>query len=63
MLTYLLSVSSICLLALALRSSWRNKLLPPGPKPTFLIGNLFDVPGDASSPWKVYAEWGKRYGR
>ncbi|KAF8509044.1 cytochrome P450 [Gautieria morchelliformis] len=43
---------------LAIRS--RNKSLPPGPKPLFLLGNLFDVPSDA--PWKVYAEWGKKYG-
>ena len=38
-----------------------KKRLPPGPKPKFLIGNLFDVPQDAA--WKVYAEWGKKYGR
>jgi hypothetical protein len=41
----------------------RNKHFPPGPKPTFLLGNLLDVPGGASVPWKVYAEWGKIYGR
>jgi len=43
---------------LAIRSG--NKHLPPGPKPLFLLGNLFDVPSDA--PWKVYAEWGRKYG-
>ncbi|KDR69688.1 hypothetical protein GALMADRAFT_215050 [Galerina marginata CBS 339.88] len=40
----------------------KNRHLPPGPKPTFLLGNLFDVPGDKSAPWKVYAEWRKLYG-
>ena len=39
----------------------RNAHLPPGPKPLFLIGNLFDLPTDAA--WKVYAKWGKeKYG-
>ncbi|KAF7346479.1 Cytochrome p450 [Mycena sanguinolenta] len=33
---------------------------PPGLKPRFLVGNLFDVP--AVSPWKTYTEWGKQYG-
>jgi len=27
-----------------------------------LFGNLLDVPGDTSAPWKVYAEWGKTFG-
>ncbi|KAG6907101.1 hypothetical protein DXG01_010514 [Tephrocybe rancida] len=38
----------------------RSTHLPPGPKPIFFLGNLFDVPTDAA--WKVYAEWGKQYG-
>jgi len=32
---------------------------PPGPKPTFLIGNLFDFPKTNSA--KVFTEWGKTY--
>jgi len=32
---------------------------PPGPKPTFLIGNLFDFPKTNSA--KVFTEWGKIY--
>ncbi|KAK7048443.1 cytochrome P450 [Favolaschia claudopus] len=33
---------------------------PPGPKPRFLIGNLFDIP--TSYPWFTYEKWGKLYG-
>ncbi|KAF7348380.1 hypothetical protein MSAN_01792000 [Mycena sanguinolenta] len=33
---------------------------PPGPKPKFLVGNLFDIPTE--TPWITYAEWGKQYG-
>ncbi|KAF7346528.1 O-methylsterigmatocystin oxidoreductase [Mycena sanguinolenta] len=33
---------------------------PPGPKPRFLVGNLFDIP--TKMPWITYAEWGKQYG-
>ncbi|KAI0695235.1 cytochrome P450 [Cytidiella melzeri] len=34
--------------------------LPPGPKPLPLLGNVFDVPSDAA--WKVFQQWGKKYG-
>jgi len=34
--------------------------LPPGPSPLPLIGNVFDVPQDEA--WKVFREWGKKYG-
>ncbi|KAF7348413.1 hypothetical protein MSAN_01795500 [Mycena sanguinolenta] len=33
---------------------------PPGPKPRFLVGNLFDIPTEM--PWITYTEWGKQYG-
>ncbi|KAF8970728.1 cytochrome P450 [Flammula alnicola] len=49
------------ILAASLRPR-RKRQLPPGPKGVFLLGNLFDVPSDESVPWKVYADWGKKYG-
>lgn len=57
----LFSLSLIIIIAIGLQQR-KNKHLPPGPKPTFILGNLFDVPGDSSAPWKVYAQWGKLYG-
>ncbi|KAF7348392.1 Cytochrome P450 [Mycena sanguinolenta] len=33
---------------------------PPGPKPKFLLGNLFDIP--TAQPWLTYTKWGKQYG-
>ncbi|KAF8158898.1 cytochrome P450 [Mycena galopus ATCC 62051] len=33
---------------------------PPGPKPRFIIGNLYDIPPEL--PWITYTEWGKQYG-
>ncbi|KAF7348383.1 hypothetical protein MSAN_01792300 [Mycena sanguinolenta] len=33
---------------------------PPGPKPRFLVGNLFDIPTEM--PLTTYTEWGKQYG-
>lgn len=35
--------------------------LPPGPRRTFLIGNLLDWPSN-SKEWETFAEWHKRYG-
>ncbi|KAI0777944.1 cytochrome P450 [Irpex lacteus] len=34
--------------------------LPPGPKPLPVLGNILDVPADAA--WKVFQQWGKKYG-
>ncbi|KZV82829.1 cytochrome P450 [Exidia glandulosa HHB12029] len=34
--------------------------LPPGPKPRWIVGNLFDMPSD--SPWMRFAEWSELYG-
>ncbi|KAF8998255.1 cytochrome P450 [Cyathus striatus] len=36
--------------------------LPPGPKGYPLIGNLFDMPPNASKSWLTFADWGKKYG-
>lgn len=33
--------------------------LPPGPRKLPVVGNLLDIP--STHPWKVYAEWGKKY--
>lgn len=34
--------------------------LPPGPRPLPILGNLFDLPPEAS--WLTYTEWAKTYG-
>ncbi|KAJ7671571.1 cytochrome P450 [Mycena polygramma] len=33
---------------------------PPGPKPSFIIGNLRDLP--CEQQWLTFTEWGKQYG-
>jgi len=41
---------------------WRaapRQPLPPGPKPKFLLGNLFDLPRTFVA--RTYMEWGKQY--
>ncbi|KAF8959261.1 cytochrome P450 [Flammula alnicola] len=42
-----------------LTTSGRRAPYPPGPKPRFLVGNLFDLPSHDSA--KIYIEWGKKY--
>ena len=42
------------------RQKVTNATLPPGPKGWPLIGNLLEVP--SAEPWKVYAEWGEKWG-
>ncbi|EEB97644.1 hypothetical protein MPER_02998, partial [Moniliophthora perniciosa FA553] len=58
----LISLGLLLLVAFLLvrgrRQNARN-LLPPGPKPLPLIGNLLDVP--QSFEWKTYAEWSQLY--
>lgn len=51
----------VALYAFKPRSKGKKSLpLPPGPKPIPFIGNIFGIPLDAS--WKVFQEWGKKYG-
>jgi len=41
---------------------WRaasRQPLPPGPKPSFFTGNLFDLPSSFAA--RTYIEWGKKY--
>ncbi|ESK89434.1 cytochrome p450 [Moniliophthora roreri MCA 2997] len=59
---HLISLCLLLLVALLLvrsRSQKARNLLPPGPKPLPLIGNLLDVP--QSFEWKTYAEWSQLY--
>ncbi|KAF7346476.1 hypothetical protein MSAN_01875700 [Mycena sanguinolenta] len=63
---YLLALAVSCiLLAVTVGLLQRRKAtsrlpFPPGPKPRFLVGNLFDIP--TASAWITYTEWGKQYG-
>ncbi|KAF9000821.1 hypothetical protein BDQ17DRAFT_1190033, partial [Cyathus striatus] len=36
--------------------------LPPCPKGYRFIGNLFDMPPNASKSWLTFTDWGKKYG-
>ncbi|KAF7348384.1 hypothetical protein MSAN_01792400 [Mycena sanguinolenta] len=57
------AVSAILLAVVGLlqRQKATSRLpFPPGPKPRFLVGNLFDIPSEM--PWITYTEWGKQYG-
>ncbi|KAG7086368.1 hypothetical protein E1B28_002328 [Marasmius oreades] len=52
---------TLAIIFISLRAKKRSKTpYPPGPRPRFFVGNLFDIP--ASHPWKIYREWGKIYG-
>ncbi|KAF8158971.1 cytochrome P450, partial [Mycena galopus ATCC 62051] len=56
-------LSSILLVIVGLLKRWKTTSrlpFPPGPKPRFITGNLFDIP--TKLPWITYAEWGKQYG-
>ncbi|KAF7348416.1 hypothetical protein MSAN_01795800 [Mycena sanguinolenta] len=57
------AVSAILLAVVGLlqrRKATSRLPFPPGPKPRFLVGNLFDIPTEM--PWITYTEWGKQYG-
>ncbi|KAI0064239.1 cytochrome P450 [Artomyces pyxidatus] len=57
----LLALSCIAFPAVIFLVGTRNKReYPPGPKPLPIIGNLFDVPHEAS--WLRYTEWANTYG-
>ncbi|KAJ6508469.1 cytochrome P450 [Mycena sanguinolenta] len=60
---YLLAVAVSTILLAVVVKRWKatSRLpFPPGPKPRFLVGNLFDIPTEM--PWITYTEWGKQYG-
>ncbi|KAF7348401.1 hypothetical protein MSAN_01794100 [Mycena sanguinolenta] len=57
------SVSAVLLAVVGVLKRWKatSRLpFPPGPRPRFLVGNLFDIPTEM--PWITYTEWGKQYG-
>ncbi|KAF7348409.1 O-methylsterigmatocystin oxidoreductase [Mycena sanguinolenta] len=57
------AVSAILLAVVGLlqrRKATSRLPFPPGPKPKFLVGNLFDIPTETA--WITYTEWGKQYG-
>jgi hypothetical protein len=45
---------------LARRTRRNGRVLPPGPKPLPLIGNLLDMPKE--KVWETYRKWNERYG-
>ncbi|KAF7348414.1 O-methylsterigmatocystin oxidoreductase [Mycena sanguinolenta] len=56
-------LTSILFVVASLLRGWRTTIrlpFPPGPKPKFLLGNLFDIPSE--QPWLTYTKWGKQYG-
>ncbi|KAH9929491.1 cytochrome P450 [Epithele typhae] len=42
------------------QSGQKRGRLPPGPKPSWFLGNLGDIPKEL--PWVVYRDWGLLYG-
>lgn len=53
---------SVTLLATIHQEMKKRKavLLPPGPPPIPIIGNVRGI--DVNAPWLTYTEWGKQYG-
>ena len=41
-------------------SGLRSLPLPPGPKPHWIFGNVFDMP--LEMPWKRFRDWTDTYG-
>jgi hypothetical protein len=60
--TYLVGAISTAVVLgwLARRNHWNGRVLPPGPKPLPLIGNLLDMPKE--KVWETYHAWNERYG-
>lgn len=56
-----LSIASIGFYIKQRSSSTNGGLLPPGPPPEFLIGNLRQIPKDHTSAG--FSVWAKKYGR
>lgn len=54
------SILILPLLALYIHDRILWKRMPPGPPPTFLVGNRRDVP--AQYPWIQFQTWAKTYG-
>lgn len=46
-------------LVLVLLASRRRRRLPPGPKPSLIVGNLLQIP--INRPWERYHEWLNAY--
>jgi hypothetical protein len=42
------------------RKTRLSAALPPGPPPSPVVGNIFQLPKE--HPWLKYAEWAKQYG-
>lgn len=43
-------------------TSQANSLkLPPGPTPSFFVGNMYDIP--AAEEWNTFTKWTKQFGK
>jgi hypothetical protein len=59
-MTILFVLVCVFVASVYLLRSGERKHRPPGPSPLPILGNLFDIP--TAAPWRVYAEWKKKYG-
>ena len=58
--TVVLAASIFVLYFVARRRLHKRPQYPPGPVPTFIIGNLLDTP--LTEAWFTYIKWGSLYG-